>query len=122
MENDLVTSISGRLRDLMAARNWNREKLLAAIRASGGEISDGNLGRLLAGKGNPTLKTVSAVAACFGLRTWELLATEEEMEKTLVAMSKARFRGTPATNWTTDRGEIVSEITKALENAVKKLR
>lgn len=36
-------------------------------------VSDGSLGQMLGGRGNPTLKSLEAVATFFHLEVWELL-------------------------------------------------
>ncbi|MDE1906037.1 MAG: helix-turn-helix transcriptional regulator [Rhodospirillales bacterium] len=88
MQRDLVVDIGIRMRALMQARGLNREQLYNGIRAMGGDISDGTLGRLMGGRGNPTLRAISTVAEYFGMQTWEFLATDSEIAATLVRMSQ----------------------------------
>ncbi|MDE1906003.1 MAG: helix-turn-helix transcriptional regulator [Rhodospirillales bacterium] len=88
MQRDLVVDIGIRMRALMQARGLNREQLYNGIRAMGGDISDGTLGRLMGGRGNPTLRAISTVAEYFGMQTWEFLATDSEIAMTMVRMSQ----------------------------------
>jgi transcriptional regulator with XRE-family HTH domain len=87
-EAPLVLSIGVRLRSIMESRGLNRDRLEAALSGRGDHVSNGNLGRLIRGVGNPTLRTLTALALYLGKRPWELLATDQEVAETILRAIK----------------------------------
>lgn len=93
MDRRQMQEVGRKITRLMEQKGLSRQELHSALLGQGKTIGEQTLYRLMAGKGNPTLKNLTIVAEFFGLRVWELLATEEEMR--LMAAMRAALGGAP---------------------------
>jgi transcriptional regulator with XRE-family HTH domain len=87
-QSDLQRTVVRRLREEMHVKVFSQAALSRTAKRLGYELSQPTIGRILAGKLDPSLQTLQAIAHALGIPPWYLLTERDQVEERIIRTPK----------------------------------
>jgi transcriptional regulator with XRE-family HTH domain len=87
-QSDLQRTVVRRLREEMALKVFSQAALSRTAKRLGYELSQPTIGRILAGKLDPSLLTLQALSHALGIPPWYLLTERDQVEERIIRAPK----------------------------------